>query len=122
MNPILPEKCFVPDAEARVMSDGRLYLYGSWDLSGCREYCSHEMHGFSTDDMIHWVDHGVIFSNRADDPGVPTEPGVVLYAPDAIEKDGKYYLYLCGPGKGKGFETVAWADSPVGPFSMAVPF
>ena len=121
MNPILPEKCFVPDAEARVMPDGRLYLYGSWDLSGCKEYCSRELHGFSTDDMVHWVDHGVIFENTDENPGVPSQPGVKLYAPDAIHKNGKYYLYLCGPGNKLGFETVAVADSPVGPFSKAVP-
>jgi len=121
MNPILPEKCFVPDAEARVMPDGRLYIYGSWDLSGCKEYCSRELHGFSTDDMVHWVDHGVIFENTDENPGVPSQPGVKLYAPDAIHKDGKYYLYLCGPGNGLGFEAMAVADSPVGPFSKAVP-
>ena len=103
------------------MPDGRLYLYGSWDLSGCKDYCSHEHHVFSTDDLENWVDHGVIFKNTAEEPGVPSQPGVVLYAPDAIYKDGKYYLYLCGPANGQGFEVVASADSPVGPFSKAVP-
>ena len=60
MNPLLPDNCFVPDAEARVMSDGRIYLYGSWDISGRDDYCSHELHCFSTDDMNDWEDHGVI--------------------------------------------------------------
>ena len=46
MNPILPETCFVPDAEARVMPDGRLYIYGSWDVSGSDDYCSRELHCF----------------------------------------------------------------------------
>lgn len=36
MNPILPLEHFVPDGEAREMPDGRLYLYGSYDLSGFR--------------------------------------------------------------------------------------
>ncbi len=119
MNPVLPEKSFVPDAEARVMPDGRLYIYGSWDLSGSAGYCSKELHCFSTDDMEHWEDHGVIFSNTAACPGVPWHPDSVLYAPDAIYKDGKYYLYLCGPDENRGFEGVAAADSPIGPFAPA---
>ena len=63
MNPALPKKCFVPDGEGRVMPDGRLYVYGSWDISGSKEYCSTELHCFSTDNLIDWVDHGVIFRN-----------------------------------------------------------
>lgn len=39
MNPLLPRKFFIPDAEAHVMPDGRLYLYGSCDISGKKEYC-----------------------------------------------------------------------------------
>ena len=49
MNPTLPKKCFVPDGEGRVMPDGRLYVYGSWDISGSKEYCTTELHCFSTD-------------------------------------------------------------------------
>lgn len=30
-NPILPLEFHVPDSEGHVMSDGRLYLYGSFD-------------------------------------------------------------------------------------------
>ena len=79
MNPLLPETCFVPDAEARVMPDGRLYLYGSWDRSGAAQddYCSHELHVFSTDDMEHWTDHGEIFCNTPEQPGLPWRPDVL---------------------------------------------
>ena len=116
MNPILPETCFVPDAEARVMPDGRLYIYGSWDVSGSDDYCSRELHCFSTDDMKTWVHHGVIFRNDENFTGIPWNPKTALYAPDAIHRDGKYYLYVCGSGREEG---VAVADSPVGPFSVA---
>lgn len=118
MNPILPDKYFVPDAEARPMPDGRLYIYGSWDIVG-NGYCSTELHGFSTDDMVNWTDHGVIFRNDDEWNGVPWDPNIVLFAPDAIHKDGKYYLYVCGPGRKGNYEGVAVADSPVGPFSPA---
>ena len=39
MNPILPIQHFVPDVEARQWADGRLYLYGSYDISGRTSYC-----------------------------------------------------------------------------------
>lgn len=116
MNPILPAGVFVPDAEARPMPDGRLYIYGSWDVSGNDEYCSRELHCFSTDDLEHWTDHGVIFRNDEQGAGVSWAKGQPLYAPDAIHRDGKYYLYVCGRGN---FEGVAVADSPVGSFSPA---
>ena len=116
MNPLLPDNCFMPDAEARVMPDGRLYLYGSWDIPKNADYCTRIMHCFSTDDMENWTDHGVIFRNDEEFYGIPWNKDTELYAPDAIEKNGKYYLYVCGHRKEEG---VAVADSPVGPFSVA---
>lgn len=118
MNPLLPDGICVPDAEAHVMPDGRLYLYGSWDIPGNPRYCSDVLHCFSTDDMIHFTDHGVIFQNNEAFLGIPWSNGSVLYAPDAIYKDGKYYLYVCGSRSEEG---VAVAVSPIGPFSIAEP-
>ncbi|MBP3323606.1 MAG: family 43 glycosylhydrolase [Clostridia bacterium] len=119
MNPILNEKYFVPDCEARVMPDGRLYIYGSWDIPG-NGYCSRELHLFSTDDLENWQHHGVIFSTEAgSENGIPWLENPILFAPDAIYKDGKYYLYLCGPGKKGNYEGVAVASTPEGPYSEA---
>lgn len=118
MNPLLPRQFFVPDVEAHVMPDGRLYVYGSLDQSGSSEYSSKEMRCYSTDDMEHWTDHGVIFRNDAAQPGVPWHPDRLLYAPDAIHRKGTYYLFVCGDG---GFEGVAQAPTPIGPFSAAKP-
>ena len=61
MNPILPIQHFVPDVEARQWSDGRMYLYGSYDISGRTSYCSWEYHVFSSADLVHWEDHGESF-------------------------------------------------------------
>ena len=116
MNPLLPDNCFLPDAEARVMPDGRLYIYGSWDIPKNDDYCTRIMHCFSTDDMENWTDHGIIFRNDEIFYGIPWNKNTELYAPDAIEKNGKYYLYVCGHRKEEG---VAIADSPIGPFSVA---
>lgn len=115
MNPLLPREHFVPDGEAHVMPDGRLYLYGSYDLSGSKEYCSDKMHVFSTDDMIHWTDHGVAFRS-ADVPWA--EEGSMLYAPDCIHRAGKYYLYFC---MNNAIEGVAESDNPWGPFTRPTP-
>lgn len=101
------------------MPDGRLYLYGSWDLEGNTAYCSKELHVFSTSDLENWTDHGVIFRNDSTHAGIPWQPDTALYAPDAIHRKGKYHLYLCGCDSAKGFEGMAVADSPVGPFSDA---
>lgn len=115
MNPILPKKHFVPDGEARVMPDGKLYLYGSYDIGGKKHYGSEVLHVFSTEDMLVWTDHGVCF--RSSD--VPwAEKGCELYAPDCIYRDGMYYLYFCMRG---GIEGVAVAKQPWGPFTNPRP-
>lgn len=63
-NPILPLNYHIPDCEARVMPDGRLYLFGSCDKDPSF-YCSEEYQVFSTDDMIHWRAHGKSFDLSA---------------------------------------------------------
>ena len=62
VNPLLPLDTFVPDAEAHVWEDGRIYLYGSLDIEGRMEYCSDRYHVYSSDDMVNWVDHGECFN------------------------------------------------------------
>lgn len=118
MNPLLPRQFFTPDVEAHVMPDGRLYLYGSNDLSGNMDYCSQEYRVYSTDDpaLERWVDHGVSFRNAAATPGLPWNPAATLLAPDAAQRDGKYYLYVCANDQS---EAVAQGDSPCGPFAGA---
>jgi len=115
MNPLLPRTFFMADAEAHVMPDGRLYMVGSTDSSGCRDYCGTVHHIWSTDDpdLENWVDHGTVFENSEKAAGIPWAPGIPLYAPDMIYKDGKYYLYMCGAN---AFEAVASADRPEGPY------
>lgn len=57
-NPLLPPDVFVPDVEAHVMPDGKLYLYGSYDMFD-DQYCSGEYHVVSTKDLKHWTVHDV---------------------------------------------------------------
>ena len=110
-NPILDSHIFIPDVEAHAWGDGRIYLYGSFDLQGVETYCSDVHHVYSSDDMIHWVDHGVAFS--IGDSTWAQNCGA-LYAPDCAYRDGWYYLYYCVPDGRCG---VAKSQSPTGPFT-----
>lgn len=116
MNPLLPLEHFVPDVEARQWADGRLYLYGSYDISGADTYCSWEYHAFSSADMMNWTHHGESFRSGAIGGCVPWSQAI-LFAPDCIYKDGKYYLYFCQSDNSEG---VAVSDRPEGPFEQPV--
>ncbi len=110
-NPILNNDTFIPDVEAHVWEDGRIYLYGSFDLQGKLTYCSDRYHVYSSDDMVNWVDHGVAFS--LSDTDWAKDCGA-LYAPDCAYRNGVYYLYYCVPDGRCG---VAKSESPTGPFT-----
>lgn len=104
-NPIVSHR-FTADPSAKVFGD-RVYVYTSHDVDGQTNFAMTDYHAFSSDDLVNWRDHGVIISTA--DLTWATN----LYAPDACEKDGKYYLYMPNSGSGIG---VAVADDPGGPF------
>lgn len=112
-NPILQNDAFVPDVEAHVFNDGRIYLYGSYDICGKLSYCSNEYHVFSSSDLVNWKDHGVSFSSYDISWLDEDEKGCPLYAPDCAYKNGVYYLYYCIPDGRCG---VASSKFPEGPF------
>jgi arabinoxylan arabinofuranohydrolase len=145
-NPVLPVDLHIPDPEAHVMPDGRVYVYGSWDQEE-NIYCSKEYRVFSSDNMVDWVDHGISFDSSkvpwVHDKNAPKYPGLdwtkptpflkkmiekdtkdgkleipkfpddMLFAPDAIYRNSKYYLYFCMADSSEG---VAVAEQPEGPF------
>ena len=104
-NPISPMGVYIADPTARVMPDGKLYIYGSLDMVQ-KSYCSSNYHVMSTDDLCNWQLHRNAFSWNE-----------TLYAPDMMLKDGVYYLYFDTPN---GDEFVAMGNTPVGPFLNAV--
>ena len=108
MNPILSLEYFIPDVEARQWNDGKVYLYGSKDISGDDIYCSYEYQVFYSENLNDWSTSGISFTVD----GIGAD-GKRLYAPDCIFKNGKYYLYYCLDG---GKEGVAVSDNPEGPF------
>ena len=117
-NPYLPSWEYIPDGEPRVFGD-RLYIYGSHDRAGCDKFCDYRLKVWSAplSDLNNWVCHGTAFSTRdlrdheSDTDWTDNE----LYAPDVVEKDGKYYLYAYIVGA-KG--CVAVSDRPEGPFRL----
>ncbi len=96
------------------MPDGRIYLYGSFDISGETFYCSPKFHVFSSGDLVNWTDHGQSFSVKE---GHSRETKR-LFAPDCIEHGGRFYQFYCGDDWSEG---VAVSGYPSGPFSEASP-
>lgn len=121
MNPLFSRNRFMADPEAHKMPDGRLYVYGSHDNSGVKSYCSLYHYVLSTDDpkLEKWVDHGVVFQNTKEKTEVYWKETGRLSAPDAIHKDGKYYMYVCSSMS--KIEGVAVSNAPYGPFTDCQP-
>ncbi len=117
-NPILPLWECIPDGEPRQFGD-RVYLYGSHDRYGSAQFCDYKLKAWSApvDDLTNWTCHGHIFQTRPDSDHETSVPYTdhALYAPDVVEKDGKYYLYTyIADAKG----CVSVSDKPEGPFKF----
>ena len=117
-NPILPLWEYIPDGEPRVFGD-RVYLYGSHDRPNCDDFCDFKLKVWSAplSNLNEWTCHGHSFHTRPDRDHEADTPWTSsnLYAPDVIEKDGKYYLYAyIFSSKG----AVGVADRPEGPFKL----
>ncbi|GAB3651260.1 hypothetical protein GCM10028791_19770 [Echinicola sediminis] len=123
-NPLVMDQ-FTADPTARVFGD-RIYVYPSHDIR-CDEtqgrsdwFCMEDYHVFSSSNLTEWEDHGMIVSQE----NVPwaDDEAYSMWAPDCIEKEGKYYFYFPTRKKEaeeneKGFSIgVAVADQPEGPF------
>jgi hypothetical protein len=74
---------------------------------------------YSTKDMVNWTDHGAIAS-------LATFPWAVqsndAWAPQCVQRDGKFYLYvpISARGNPKNVIAVAVADNPLGPYKDAI--
>ena len=113
LNPICPPGVYIADPQARQMPDGRVLVYGSRDEPG-NAWCSHSYDVLSSRDLKTWNLDQMSFAT--DGPAKQTDyTNAVLYAPDFIAKNGRYYLYYCLASGGEN-EGVAVSDSPYGPF------
>lgn len=114
MNPILESRFYIPDVEARQWDDGKVYLYGSMDISGNNAYCSQEYAVFESVDMKSWTVHPQSFTSRQVHDVCSRESA--LYAPDCEKINGRYCLFYCQENKREG---VAFSERPEGPFRNA---
>lgn len=100
---------YLADPSPLVTKD-RVYIYCSNDDESPVEgsYNIPNVVCVSSADMKNWTDHGSVF--RAEDS---TEWAKKTWAPAAIERNGKFYLYF---GNGGGNIGVVVAEGPTGPF------
>lgn len=115
----LVTEIYSADPSAHVF-DGRIYVYNSHDIESNipaddegAHFNMKDYHVLSMDEIGGEVtDHGVAFSIE----DIPWA-GRQLWAPDAAEKNGKYYFYFPAKDKNDVFRIgVATGDSPAGPF------
>lgn len=106
-NPLVSH-VYTADPAATVIN-GRVYVVVTHDQPDQSDYSQLvDYYLFSSDDMVNWQDHGIIWNSREN-----TNWANLAYAPDLVERNGKYYLYFPDGGGSIG---VAVADSPEGPY------
>ena len=116
-NPIVQTN-FTADP-APLVWNGTVYLYTSHDEDDATGFHMLNWKLYTTTDMVNWTDHGTVAS-------LATFPWAVqsndAWAPQAVERDGKFYLYvpISVAGWPKNVIAVATADSPLGPFKDAL--
>jgi hypothetical protein len=100
------------DPAARVMSDGKLYVYVTYPN---RDGSSTRLHAFTSGDLLAWTDNDLRFG-VADTKWGSGE----IVAPDCVERDGKFYLYYSARSSSGVHTGVAVGSSPLGPFKEAL--
>jgi arabinoxylan arabinofuranohydrolase len=110
-NPIV-QTYFTADPAPMVYND-TVYVYTTHDEDETVDnfFTMHNWRCYSSTDMVNWTDHGVVASLK-DFAWSDKTNGA--WAPQGIERNGKFYLYC--PIHGDGVAVLV-ADSPTGPFS-----
>jgi hypothetical protein len=126
-NPLIRDQ-FSADPTARVFH-GKMYVYPSHDIPtpasfpGRKDwFCMEDYHVFSSENLTDWTDHGVLVNQKQ----VPWVDGGTysMWAPDCVEKDGKYYFYFPAnvvkdsTSRGGFGVGVGISDHPEGPFTF----
>ena len=100
-----------------MVHDGTMYVYTGHDEDNADFFWMQEWRVYSTKDMVNWQDHGSPLAlesfSWADDRA---------WASQTIERDGKFFWYICAHSKlSNGMAIgVAVSDSPTGPFRDAI--
>lgn len=97
---------------APMVYDGKVYLYTSHDEDNSTWFTMNDWRLYTTEDMVNWTDHGAVL-RYTDFEWAKMN----AWAPAAIERDGKFYLYV--PITDRNNQNgigVAVGNSPYGPF------
>ncbi|WP_037673483.1 family 43 glycosylhydrolase [Streptomyces griseus] len=106
-SPVLPGL----NADPNIVRFGdTFYIYPTTD--GFEGWSGTQFKAYSSTDLVHWKDHGVILDLGPDVSWADSR----AWAPTIAEKDGKYYFYFCADAN----IGVAVSDSPTGPFKDAL--
>ncbi|MGX1473654.1 UNVERIFIED_CONTAM: beta-xylosidase [Streptomyces canus] len=106
-SPVLPGLNADPDVH---YLNGEYWVYPTTD--GFDGWSGTRFKAYSSKDLVHWKDHGVILDLGPD----VSWADKYAWAPAIAERDGKYYFYFCAEQQ----IGVAVADSPAGPFKDAL--
>jgi beta-xylosidase len=102
---------------APMVAGDRMYIYAGHDEDGADFFWMNEWRVYSSSDMVNWTDHGAPLNlssfSWADGRA---------WASQTIERNGKYYWYVCAHSKLSGGMAigVAVGDTPTGPFKDAI--
>jgi len=116
-NPVIQTN-FTADP-APLVYRGTVYLFTSHDEDDGTGFHMLDWKLYSSTDMVNWTEHGTIAS-------LATFPWAVqsndAWAPQVVERDGKFYLYvpISVPGQPKNVIAVAVADKITGPYKDAL--
>lgn len=120
-NPIVQTN-FTSDP-APMVSDGRIYLITTHDENAAGQPCSAvagytlcQWFAYSSADMVNWTDHGAVASWKSFNWA-----GTAAWAPQAIPRNGKFYLYVpLNNTSGSTVIGVGVSSSPTGPYQDAI--
>ncbi len=114
-NPIVKER-FSPDP-APVVDGETLYVFTGHDEPDARGYKMKNWQVFSTQDMVHWQDHGAVMDTST---FKWARQGDRAWASQAIKRNGKWYWYVAVQHANGGDAIgVATADAVEGPWRDA---
>jgi arabinoxylan arabinofuranohydrolase len=104
---------------APLVHDGVVYLYTSHDEDDAFEFKMRDWKCYTSTDMVNWTDRGTVASLAAFPWAVQDNDA---WAPQVVERGGKFYLYvpISVSGQPKNVIAVAVADHPLGPFRDAL--
>lgn len=102
---------------APMVHDGTMYVYTGHDEDNADFFWMQEWRVYSSKDMVNWRDHGSPLAIESFSWGDDR-----AWAPQCIERNGKFYFYVPLHSKLSGTMAigVAVGNSPVGPFKDAI--